>query len=119
VFDYRQWGGSAGQPREELSFPRQREDYRTVIGWAAAHPEIDARRVFAWGTSFAGMYIVELAVSDSRLAGAIGQAPLVDGFAAARLASPVRGLQLLAVARPSRLGLRPPSALLAWRRPAR
>jgi dienelactone hydrolase len=65
VFDYRQWGGSAGQPREELSFPRQREDYGTVIGWAAAHPDIDAHRVFAWGTSFAGMYIVELAVSDS------------------------------------------------------
>src|SRR5712675_1773778 len=33
VFDYRQWGGSAGQPREVLSFPRQREDYRTVIRW--------------------------------------------------------------------------------------
>src|SRR5205085_1635834 len=37
VFDYRQWGGSSGQPREELSFPRQLEDYGTVIGWAAAH----------------------------------------------------------------------------------
>ena len=104
VFDYRQWGGSAGQPREELSFPRQREDYRTVIGWAAAQPDLDARRVFAWGTSFAGMYIVDLARSDSRLAGAIGQAPLVDGFAAARLASPVRGLRLMTVALLDRLG---------------
>jgi len=112
VFDYRQWGGSAGQPREELSFPRQREDYGTVIGWA--------HRVFAWGTSFAGMYIVELAVSDSRLAGAIGQAPLVDGFAAARLASPVRGLQLLAVAFLDRLGSvfgRPPRYLPGAGRP--
>jgi len=54
--------------------------------------------------SFAGMYIVELTVSDSRLAGAIGQAPLVDGFAAASLASPIRGLQLLAVALLDRLG---------------
>ena len=35
VLDYRQWGGSSGQPREELSVPRQREDYSTVIGWAA------------------------------------------------------------------------------------
>jgi hypothetical protein len=32
VFDYRQWGGSTGQPREELSFSRQLEDYSTVIG---------------------------------------------------------------------------------------
>jgi pimeloyl-ACP methyl ester carboxylesterase len=104
VFDYRQWGGSTGQPREELSFPRQLEDYSTVIGWAAQHLDIDARRIFAWGTSFAGMYIVELAASDSRLAGAIGQAPLVDGFAAARMASPGRGLRLLALALLDRLG---------------
>ena len=120
VFDYRQWGGSAGEPREELSFPRQREDYGTVIGWAAAHPDIDPRRIFAWGTSFAGMYIVELAVSDSRLAGAIAQAPLVDGFAAARLASPGRGLRLLAAALQDRLGSvfgRPPRYLPGAGRP--
>jgi uncharacterized protein len=104
VFDYRQWGGSTGQPREELSFPRQLEDYSTVIGWAAMYPDIDPHRIFAWGTSFAGMYIVELAASDSRLAGAIGQAPLVDGFAAARMASPARGLRLLAAALRDRLG---------------
>jgi fermentation-respiration switch protein FrsA (DUF1100 family) len=104
VFDYRQWGGSTGQPREELSFPRQLEDYSTVIGWAATHPDIDAHRIFAWGTSFAGMYIVELAASDTRLAGAIGQVPLVDGFAAARMASPGRGLRLLAAALLDRLG---------------
>jgi alpha-beta hydrolase superfamily lysophospholipase len=114
VFDYRQWGGSAGKPREELSFPRQREDYRTVIDWTAARPDIDSRRLFVWGTSFAGMYVVELAASDSRLAGAIGQAPLVDGFAAARLASPARGLRLLTVALLDRLGAifgRPPRYL--------
>jgi len=104
VFDYRQWGGSTGQPREELSFPRQLEDYSTVIAWAATHPDLDARRIFAWGTSFAGMYIVELAASDSRLAGAIGQAPLVDGLAAARMASPGRGFRLLAAALLDRLG---------------
>jgi uncharacterized protein len=104
VFDYRQWGGSAGQPREELSFPRQLEDYSPVIGWAATHADIDAHRIFAWGTSFAGMYIVELAASDTRLAGAIGQVPLVDGFAAARMASPARGLRLLAAALLDRLG---------------
>jgi dipeptidyl aminopeptidase/acylaminoacyl peptidase len=104
VFDYRQWGGSAGEPREELSFPRQREDYGTVIGWAVAQPAIDARRVFAWGTSFAGMYIVELAAADTRLAGAIAQSPLVDGLAAARMVPPARSLRLLVLAVQDRLG---------------
>ena len=104
VFDYRQWGDSDGQPREELSFPRQREDYRTVIGWAAAQPYIDRRQIFAWGTSFAGMYVVELAATDARLAGAIAQSPLVDGLAAAMLAPPARRLRLLAAAVFDRLG---------------
>jgi fermentation-respiration switch protein FrsA (DUF1100 family) len=40
AFDYRQWGGSSGQPRDEASVPRQREDYRTVIDWAIAQPDI-------------------------------------------------------------------------------
>jgi dienelactone hydrolase len=98
AFDYRQWGGSTGQPREELSVPREREDYSIVIGWAAAQPNIDAHQVFAWGTSFAGMHIVELAAADSRLAGALAQSPLVDGLAAARLAPPLRGLRLFSLA---------------------
>jgi dienelactone hydrolase len=114
VFDCRQWGGSTGQPREELSVPRQREDYATVIGWAAAQPNLDARRIFAWGTSFAGMHIIELAASDRRLAGAIAQAPLADGFAAARMVPPTLGIRLLAVAVHDRLGAalgRPPRYL--------
>jgi uncharacterized protein len=42
VFDYRQWGGSSGQPRDEVSVPRQRQDYRTVIDWTVTDPDIDA-----------------------------------------------------------------------------
>jgi pimeloyl-ACP methyl ester carboxylesterase len=114
AFDYRQWGGSSGQPREELSVPRQREDYSIVIGWVAAQPGIDSQRVFAWGTSFAGMHIVELAASDSRLAGALAQSPLVDGLAAAAMAPPIRGLRLFSVAVLDRIGAifgRPPHYL--------
>src|SRR5260370_29165788 len=68
AIDCRQWGGSSWHPRDELNVPRQRQDYSTAIGWAAAHPKIDAQRIFAWGTSFAGMHVTEPAPSDSRLA---------------------------------------------------
>jgi pimeloyl-ACP methyl ester carboxylesterase len=50
------------------------------------------------------MYVVELAATDARLAGAIAQSPLVDGLAAAMLASPVHRLRLLAAAVLDRLG---------------
>src|SRR5258706_11760875 len=68
AFDYRNFGGSGGQPREVLCVPRQREDYSTVIGWAVEQPYVDPRQVIVWGTSFAGMHVVELAVSATRLA---------------------------------------------------
>jgi dienelactone hydrolase len=95
VFDYLQWGGSDGQPRDELSVPRQLADYGTVIGWTAAQPTIDTARIFAWGTSFAGMHIVELAASDSRLAGALAQSPLTDGLAGAALIPLTRSIRLM------------------------
>ena len=38
AFDYRNFGGSGGQPREVLSVPRQRADYSTVIRWAVEQP---------------------------------------------------------------------------------
>ena len=67
AFDYRNFGGSGGQPREVLSVPRQLADYSSVIGWAVEQAYIDPRQVIVWGTSFAGMHVLELAVSDTRL----------------------------------------------------
>jgi dienelactone hydrolase len=104
AFDYRQWGGSSGQPREEVSVPRQREDYRTVINWAIAEPDIDATQIFIWGTSFSGLHAVEIAATDTRLRGAIAQNPLVDGLAGTTVAQPSRLLRLFAVGVLDRLG---------------
>src|SRR3954451_5287315 len=49
AFDYRNFGGSGGKPREVLSVPRQRADYSTVIGWAVEQPYIDPRQIITWG----------------------------------------------------------------------
>ena len=104
AFDYRNFGGSGGKPREVLSVPRQRADYSTVIGWAVEQPYIDPRQIIAWGTSFAGMHIVELAVSDTRLAAAIAQPPLTDGLAAAMMSPLKNGSRLFALALLDRFG---------------
>ena len=104
AFDYRNFGGSAGQPREVLSVPRQRADYSTVIGWAVEQPYIDPRQIIVWGTSFAGMHVLELAVSDNRLAAAVAQAPLTDGLAAAMMSEPKNGTRLFGLALLDRVG---------------
>jgi uncharacterized protein len=94
AFDYRHWGRSTGAPRELLSINGQLADYRTALAFARAHQAVDADRIFVWGTSFAGMHIVELAASETYLAGAIAQCPLVDGLAAVANINLGRGLRL-------------------------
>jgi alpha-beta hydrolase superfamily lysophospholipase len=104
VIDYRHWGGSSGQPRDLVHVRRQRDDYRAAIDWAASQPDIDAERIFIWGTSFSGLHVTALAASDRRIAGAIAQCPLVDGLAASLLARPTRSLGLFGAALLDRLG---------------
>ena len=104
ALDYRNFGGSGGQPREVLSVPRQRADYSTVIGWAVEQPFIDPRQIIVWSTSFAGMHVLELAVSDDRLAAAVAQAPLTDGLAAAMMSKPGNGIRLFGLAVLDRVG---------------
>jgi dienelactone hydrolase len=104
AFDYRKWGGSTGLPREEASIPRQREDYRTVIDWAMAEPDIDETQIFIWGTSFSGLHAVEIAATDARLRGAIAQNPLVDGLAGVKMGTTTNALHALAVGLLDRVG---------------
>ncbi|MET7997070.1 hypothetical protein ABZU76_39960 [Amycolatopsis sp. NPDC005232] len=87
-----------------VSLPRQREDYRTVVGWAAAQPTLDASRIVVWGTSFAGLHVVDLAVTDRLIAGAIAQSPLVDAVAAARLVPTGQSLRLFGPAAQDAVG---------------
>lgn len=104
VFDYRHWGLSTGQPRQLLSVRRQLDDYRTVLAWTRAQDVVDDARVFIWGTSFAGMHIVELAAGEPGLAGAIAQCPLVDGLAGVANIPIGRGMRLTAHALADLLG---------------
>jgi dienelactone hydrolase len=120
AFDYRQWGGSTGRPRDETSVPRQRQDYRTVIDWAVADPGVDEAQIFVWGTSFSGMHAVDLAATDGRLRGAIAQNPLVDGLAAMTMVPLTHSLRLLAVGVWDRVGSllgRPPRYIAAGAAP--
>jgi uncharacterized protein len=103
AFD-RNFGGSGGRPREVLSVPRQGADDSTVIGWAVGQAYIDLRQIIVWGTSFAGTHVLELAVSDTRLAAAIAQAPLTDGLAAAMMSPPKIGIRLFGLALLDQLG---------------
>ncbi|KAJ5523289.1 alpha/beta fold family hydrolase [Penicillium frequentans] len=86
TFDYLHFGESDGQPRSLLSISGELQDFRDVIAWARQQPDrFDSQRIVAWGSSFGGMHSTALIASDHELAGAIGQCPCVDSFAASTM----------------------------------
>lgn len=82
VFDYRHFGASGGEPRQLVDPEQQLADWRRAIAFARARPEVDARRVAIWGTSFSGGHVLRLGAEDARLAAVVSQVPFVDGRAA-------------------------------------
>jgi pimeloyl-ACP methyl ester carboxylesterase len=82
LFDYRGFGGSSGQPRQDVSYHRQRQDYHAAIAAARHLPGVDADRIVLWGTSYSGGHCIAAGAEDGRVAAVIAMNPAVDGRAA-------------------------------------
>ncbi len=78
TFDYRYFGHSQGEPRQIYSISKQLEDNRAAIKFVRTKNEIDAEKIFIWGTSSSGNYGIMIAAEDKRIAGVIGQTPALD-----------------------------------------
>ena len=96
VFDYRHWGASEGQPRRILDIAKQHADWRAAIAHARSLDNVDNTRVVAWGSSFGGGHVLNLATHDHDLAAAIVQVPHVTGPASAFSQSPKLVARLIA-----------------------
>lgn len=95
IFDYRHFGSSDGQPRQLLSVPRQREDWRSAIRFARTLDGVDPDRVVAWGTSFGGGHSIVMGATEPGLAAIIAQCPFTDGLASSLTVAPVSTLRVL------------------------
>ncbi|SHG20997.1 hypothetical protein SAMN05443575_1685 [Jatrophihabitans endophyticus] len=82
VFDYRGFGTSEGEPRQDVDHRRHREDYHAAIAYARARKGVDAARVAIWGSSYSGGHVVAVAAADQRVAAVISQGAAMDGLAA-------------------------------------
>lgn len=80
VFDNRNFGASDGEPRQEIDPWRQVRDYRHAISFARTIPEIDARRIGVWGTSYSGAHALVVGAIDRRVRCVVAQVPLVSGL---------------------------------------
>ncbi|HEY93999.1 MAG TPA: alpha/beta fold hydrolase, partial [Dehalococcoidia bacterium] len=75
VFDYRFFGGSEGEPRNQV-FPLEMvEDYRNAITWISELSEVDSERIGIWGTSLSGGIVLYTAIFDKRVKAVVAQVP--------------------------------------------
>ncbi len=76
-FDYRNFGDSDGQPRDEVSHYGRLEDWQNAISYATSLTEIDPERIGIWGTSLGGRDVLTVATFDRRVKAVVAQAPLI------------------------------------------
>jgi len=82
VFDYRNFGGSLGEPRGLVAPSRQVEDYLAAMAFARTHPLLDGSRMALWGTSFSGGHVLAAAATrPDGLRAIVSQIPFVSGLA--------------------------------------
>lgn len=81
VFDYRFWGESDGEPRNQIIPYEMLQDVRNAITWLAEQPEVDPDRIGGWGVSLGGGHMLHLATFDRRLKAVVATATAVNSAA--------------------------------------
>lgn len=79
LYDHRNLGESAGEPRQEINPWAQIRDYRYALSWMGERPEVNADRLGVWGSSFSGGAVLILAAVDRRVKAVVANVPL-SGF---------------------------------------
>jgi fermentation-respiration switch protein FrsA (DUF1100 family) len=77
--DHRGFGGSEGEPRQDINPWRQIDDWRRAITCLQSRPEVDADRIGLWGSSFSGGHALVLGATDTRLKAVVSQVPTISG----------------------------------------
>lgn len=80
VFDYRNFGTSDGEPRQDIDPWAQIRDYRNAISYARTRKELDANRIGVWGTSYSGGHALVLGAIDKRIRCVVAQVPTISGY---------------------------------------
>ena len=81
LFDYRNFGGSEGEPRNLVHPWRHLEDWRAAISHVRYLSTVDGTRLALWGTSFSGGHVLVAAAQQSGIRAVVAQVPFVDGIA--------------------------------------
>jgi predicted acyl esterase len=94
TFDYANWGGSQGEPRNLVDPANQYRDVCNVVAWAKEQRKFDRSKIIIWGSSFGGLHVTRLLAEDHEIFAGIAQCPCVDTALASRMKPITTTLQL-------------------------
>jgi len=80
LYDHRNFGTSDGEPRQEADPWAQIRDYRSAITYLQTLPEVDADRIGAFGSSYAGGHAIVVTAIDRRVKCLYVQVPIISGY---------------------------------------
>src|ERR1700732_2479149 len=92
LHDHRNFGDSGGVPRHDINPWQQISDWRRAISYLQERPEVDARRIGLWGTSYAGGHAIVLGATERRLRAIVSQVPTISGFEQGQRRIPPEGV---------------------------
>jgi pimeloyl-ACP methyl ester carboxylesterase len=78
VFDYRHFGGSAGQPRQILDIGKQHQDWEAAVEYARTRQDVNGTPIVLWGSSLSGGHVMAIA-GRVGAAAVISQVPHASG----------------------------------------
>jgi fermentation-respiration switch protein FrsA (DUF1100 family) len=80
AIDYRFWGASAGEPRNQIIPYEMLQDIMNAITWLSMQPEVDPNRIGGWGVSLGGGHMLYLASFDRRLKAVVATATSINSL---------------------------------------
>jgi fermentation-respiration switch protein FrsA (DUF1100 family) len=92
LHDHRNFGTSHGTVRGDVDPWRQIADWRYAISYLESRPEVDAKRIGLWGTSYAGGHAIVLGATERRLRAIVSQVPTISGFEQGQRRIPPEGV---------------------------
>jgi fermentation-respiration switch protein FrsA (DUF1100 family) len=81
LFDYRNFGGSEGEPRNLVNPWRHLMDWKAAVSHVRGLSSVDGSRMALWGTSFSGGHVMVTAARMGGIRAVVAQVPFVDGIA--------------------------------------
>lgn len=94
-FDYQGWGLSGGWPRQDINPWVRVKTANAALAHLKNMPQVNARKIVLWGTSFGGGHVVDLVAQHPDLQGAIIQVPMLDGLQAVRSVPLLQSIKFL------------------------